>query len=155
MSGSAPQRRIDVPGLAGLAVSIALSVAVAVVLAQRMSFNARAKTVSATVVGTPTYGPADSRSRWRIARLTREVGHWFDYTYEWNGRTYRGHDATADVPGPSVEILVDPIDPSVSATTPERTGDMALLLAFGALLVLVSASRVDWAGLRGTPAYAR
>lgn len=155
MASEASHRRIDVPGLAGLAMSLVLTVTVCVVLAQRMSFNARAQTGRATVVGTPTYGPADSRSRRRIARLTREVGHWFDYTYEWKGRTYRGHDATPDAPGPTVEILVDPGDPSVSATTPERTGAMTVLLAFGALLVLVSASRVDWAGLRGTPSYER
>jgi hypothetical protein len=145
-------RRIDVTGFAGLAISLALTATVAVILVQRVSFNARATPATATVAGTPVYGPADSRSRRRLARLTREVGHWFDYTYEWNGRTHLGHDCTPDAPGPTVEVLVDPHDPSMSATQPRTTGNMTVLLAFSALLVLVFASRVDWRGLRGEPA---
>jgi hypothetical protein len=40
----------------------------------------------------------------------------------------------------------------MSATQPRTTGNMTVLLAFSALLVLVFASRVDWRGLRGEPA---
>ena len=151
MEAQARHRRIDVTGFAGLAASLAIAATVAVILVQRMSFNARAMPAAATVAGTPVYGSADSRSRRRLARILREVGHWFDYTYEWNGRTYLGHDCTPDAPGPTVEVLVDPSDPSVSATRPHPTGNIAVLLAFSTLLVLVSASRVDWRGLRGEP----